>query len=95
MCGASQQSHMEVTVYGPLRATTGTKTVTVDADPETVEDALTAFLEAYPGAASHLLDCDDALRPSVRVLVDGDTAGLDDDCPADAEVQVFPAMRGG
>jgi hypothetical protein len=29
------------------------------------------------------------------VTVDGDRAALDDECPPDADVAVFPAMRGG
>lgn len=86
---------MDVTVYGPLRSATGAKTVALDADPATVEDAIDALLEAYPSAESHLVDCDGEPRPSVRIMVDGDRVEMDADCPADAELQVFPAMRGG
>lgn len=90
---------MNVQVYGPLRSATGSKTAPVDPDslPEhpTVSDVLDALCAAHPRARSHLRDEDGSLRPSVRVTVDGDRADLDDDCPADAEVRVFPAMRGG
>ena len=90
---------MKLQVYGPLRSATGSKTVEIDVEslPErlTVRDVLGALCELHPRAASHLRDDDGALRPSVRVTVDGDRAALDDDCPADAEVRVFPAMRGG
>jgi len=86
---------MELIVYGPLRAATGEKRVSVDPDGETVAAVVEAFLTAYPRAESHLVDEDGALRPSVRVTVDGERAGLDDDCPPDAELALFPAMRGG
>jgi molybdopterin synthase sulfur carrier subunit len=86
---------VELTVYGPLRSATGAKRVRVDPDDRTVRAAVEAFVAAYPRAESHLVDPDGELRPSVRVTVDGDRAGLDDDCPPDAEVALFPAMRGG
>ena len=86
---------MEVTVYGPLRSATGEKTVEVDADPDTVADAVDAFVDAYPRAERHLVDCDGDLRSSVRVAVDGDGAAPDDACPSDAALTIHPAMRGG
>ena len=86
---------MELTVYGPLRSATGAKRVRVDPDDGTVHGVVEAFVAAYPRAESHLVDDDGELRPSVRVTVDGERASLDDDCPPDAEVALFPAMRGG
>ncbi|MFT4885254.1 MAG: molybdopterin synthase sulfur carrier subunit [Natronomonas sp.] len=86
---------MEITVYGELRATTGAKTVALDAAPETVDDAIAAFIEAYPRARTRLLDDDGDVRPSVRVTLDGKNVDLDAACPADAELQLFPAMQGG
>ena len=86
---------MELTVYGPLRSATGGKRVTVDPEGATVRAVVEAVVAAYPRAESHLVDCDGRLRPSVRVTVDGERVGLDDDCPSDAEVALFPAMRGG
>lgn len=86
---------MDVTVYGPLRAATGEKRVVVEPAGSTVGDVLDAFVAAYPAAESHLVDDDGDLRPSVRLTVDGDRAALDADCPSDAEVALFPAMRGG
>lgn len=82
-------------MYGPLRSATGEKRVTVEPEGSTVGAALDAFVAAYPRARSHLLDDDGDLRPSVRVTVEGDRASLDDDCPSDAAVALFPAMRGG
>jgi len=86
---------MDLTVYGPLRSATGEKRVSVDPADETVGAVIEAFVDAYPRAESHLVDGDGNLRPSVRVTVDGERAGLDDDCPPDADVALFPAMRGG
>jgi molybdopterin converting factor small subunit len=86
---------MELTVYGPLRSATGRKRVTVDSDGETVRAAVEAFVVAYPRTESHLVGDDGAFRPSVRVTVDGERAAFDDECSPDAEVALFPAMRGG
>jgi molybdopterin synthase sulfur carrier subunit len=86
---------MELTVYGELRAATGAKTVDLDADPETVDDAIAAFVEAYPRARSRLLDDEGEVRASVRVALDGENVDGETACPDDAELQLFPAMQGG
>ncbi|WP_227356359.1 ubiquitin-like small modifier protein 1 [Haladaptatus salinisoli] len=86
---------MEVTVYGPLRGATGEKTVTLPFDGGTVEDALTVFVENYPRATSQLYAADGQLRGSARISVNGKPVDLDDDCPGDAELTVFPAVQGG
>ncbi|MFB6171276.1 MAG: ubiquitin-like small modifier protein 1 [Haloarculaceae archaeon] len=86
---------MELTVYGPLRSATGSKTVELAVDGETVADVLDAFVDAYPRAAAQLVDDGGTYRPSVRVTVDGETAAFDDRPPAGAEIAIFPAMRGG
>lgn len=85
---------MDLTVYGPLRSATGEKRVAVAPEGETVRAVVEAFVAAYPRAESHLAD-DGTLRPSVRVTVNGERATLDDDCPPEADVALFPAMRGG
>jgi molybdopterin converting factor small subunit len=86
---------VEVTVYGPLRSAAGEKQVTLSPDGGTVRAVVRELRAEYPRTESHLLDDDGALRPSVRVTVDGETADLDDPCPPGAAVAVFPAMRGG
>ena len=85
---------MELTVYGPLRSATGGKRVKIEADG-TVEDVLEALFAEFPRAESHLLDEEGALRPSVRVVQDGESLNLEDTCSPDAPLKVFPAMRGG
>jgi len=86
---------MEIQVYGQLRAATDGKTVTVTPDEPTVAGLVTALCVQYPRAKSQLLDESGDLRPSVRVMVDGETADLDTACPADADIKLFPAMQGG
>lgn len=86
---------MKVTVYGPLRASTESKTVEITVDGDTVGAVITAFVDAYPRAESQLVDEAGELRPSVRVMIDGDSADLTERVPPGASVAVFPAMRGG
>ncbi|GKZ14692.1 hypothetical protein HAL_25730 [Haladaptatus sp. T7] len=86
---------MRLTVYGPLRSATGEKTVSMAFDGGTVEDALAAFVERYPRAETQLFDDDGSLRTSARISVNGERVEVDDACPADAEVTVFPAVQGG
>lgn len=86
---------MDVTVYGPLRAKTGDRTVGLSSDGETVGAVIEAFLDAYPSAESQLVDEHGDLRPSVRVMVDGEAADRDESVPDGADVELFPAMRGG
>lgn len=86
---------MELTVYGPLRAATGEKTVQVDPAGETVRDVLSAFVEAYPRAGTHLTDEAGTLRPSVRVVVGERRVDLDESVAEEESMQLFPAMRGG
>lgn len=86
---------MDVTVYGQLRAATGSKTVHLEGDVETVGDAIDRFLEAYPRAKPHLRDDAGAVRPSVRIMLDGERVDPNSDCPPDASLQLFPAMEGG
>ncbi|WP_255194033.1 ubiquitin-like small modifier protein 1 [Natronobeatus ordinarius] len=85
---------MELTVYGPLRSVTGEKTVPLAFEGGTVADAIEAFVDAYPRARPQLYD-GEALRPSVRVALEGERVDLEADCPADASLALFPAVQGG
>ncbi|WP_318567151.1 MoaD/ThiS family protein [Salinigranum marinum] len=101
---------VRVTLYGPLRGVTGTKTVDLaveagereagdtktgdgDATPPTVDDVVRAFVERYPRSRGQLLTDDGPVRPSVRVLCDGERRPLT--ARVTGEVSLFPAMRGG
>ena len=85
---------MEITVYGPLRSATGAKTVSLESDGDTVAAAIDDFTDAYPRAAQYLYDGDE-LRPSVRVSIDGERAGLEDPVSDDASLALVPAVQGG
>ena len=85
---------MEFTVYGPLRAATGEKTVTLEFAGGTVAEAIAAFVDAYPRSRPHLYD-DETVRPSVRVALEGERVELEAPCPADASLALFPAVQGG
>ena len=90
---------MKLTVYGPLRGITGSKTIEV-ADPErsnpvTVERVIRQLLDQHPQAKTHLFGQDESLQGSVRILVDGDRASLETPCPPTAEVAIIPAAQGG
>ena len=88
---------MELTVHGPLRGVTGSKTVsmsTVDY-AESVHSVLERFVEQYPRAEPQLFDEDGTLRGSVRVLVDGERADPDAECPSTGEITLIPAAQGG
>ena len=81
-------------MYGPLRSATGEKTVSLEFTGETVADAIETFVDAYPRAEPQLYD-GDALRPSVRVTVDGERAALEDPISDDASLTLLPAVQGG
>lgn len=83
-----------VTVYGPLRSATGGKHAEIDFSGGTVRDAIATVVGTYPRAESQLYD-DGELRASVRVALNGEAAGFDDHCPADASISLHPAVQGG
>ncbi|WP_440766142.1 ubiquitin-like small modifier protein 1 [Natronorubrum sp. DTA7] len=85
---------MEITVYGPLRSATGTKTVSLEFGGDTVAEAIDEFAETHPRAAQYLYD-NGELRPSVRVSVDGERAALEDPVSDDASLALVPAVQGG
>ncbi len=93
-----------MTLYGPLRGATGTKTVELTLTPgdeegsesntpPTVGDVVRAFADRYPRSRDQLLTEDGEIRPSVRVLCDGEKRERSE--PASGELSLFPAMRGG
>ena len=51
-------------------------------------------VESHDGDGRQLLHFE-GVNETATVTVDGERAVLDDDCPPDAAVAVFPAMRGG
>jgi len=88
---------MKLTVYGPLRGVTGSKTISLPAidGEQTVRYVLDRFVEAYPRAESHLFDEEETLKGSVRILVNGERAEADTLCPPTAAITLIPAAQGG
>lgn len=86
---------MRVTVYGPLRSATGEKTVSLAFDGGSVREALDAFVEKYPRAKTQLYGDDGSLQSSARISVNGERVDVNDGCPSDAELTVFPPVQGG
>lgn len=84
-------------MYGPLRGTTGSKTLSIPAadDELTVRELLRRLAEAYPRTRSHLFTDDGSVQGSVRVMIDGEPVEPDARCPPTAEVEIVPAVRGG
>jgi|GEM_PF-260508 ThiS family. len=66
-----------------------------ETSPETVSELITLIAETYPQTRSHLFDCEGTVRPSVRIIVDGNKASLETQLDSSADIQLFPAMRGG
>ena len=88
---------MELTVHGPLRGVTGSKTVSIATDKheQTVQRVLEQFVVEYPRADTQLFNDDGTLRASVRVLVNGERADPETECPPTAAVTLIPAAQGG
>ena len=86
---------VDVVVYGPLRAATGAREVEVPYDGGTVADAVEALVEAYPRASAQLYADDGTLRPSVRVMREGERVDLEAPCGPDDELSIIPAAQGG
>ncbi len=88
---------MVLTVYGPLRGVTGSKTVSIATDDHshTVQRVLEQFVAEYPRAGTQLFTDDGTLRASVRVIVDGERADPETECPPTAAITLIPAAQGG
>lgn len=92
-----RKAGMELTVHGPLRGVTGSKTVLIPAvdHDQSVQTVLERFVEQYPRAEPQLFDENGTLRGSVRVLVDGERIDPESVCPSTAEITLIPAAQGG
>lgn len=93
---------MSVSYYIPafLRVFTGGKTrVELDAAPVTVDEALAALCESFPGVRDRILTEQGEVRPHVNVFVGEEsiryTGGLDTPIPDGVEIYIVPAVSGG
>ena len=69
----------------------------LDIDAASVGEVLAQLDARWPGLRDRVCDPDqaDALRPHIRVFVDGERAELDSPLAADARVDVIAAISGG
>jgi MoaD family protein len=86
---------MKVFVPTPLRSYTGQQ-AEVEADGATVGELLADLDQRYPGIRFRMIDEQDAVRPHVRIFVNGEQVwGLDASLRLTDEVQILQALSGG
>jgi molybdopterin converting factor small subunit len=86
---------MRVFVPTPLRSYTGQQ-ADVEAEGATVGQLLDDLNRRYPGIRFRMVDEQDAIRPHIRVFVNGEQAwDLETELRPSDEVQVLQALSGG
>ncbi|KTG09565.1 molybdopterin synthase sulfur carrier subunit [Haloprofundus marisrubri] len=90
---------MQWKLFADLAETAGTRTVSLDADCDTVGDALDTLLSSRPALEARVLDDDGDVRDHINVLRNGENVftgeGLDTPVDADDELALFPPVSGG
>ena len=64
-------------------------------DANTVDDAIDALNERWPGLRYRLCDETPSIRRHINIFVRGERASLDTSLPADVEMVVMTAISGG
>ena len=86
---------MRVFVPTPLQSYTGQQ-ADVEAEGATVGQLLDDLNQRYPGIRFRMVDEQDAIRPHIRVFVNGEQVrGLDTQLRPSDEVQILQALSGG
>lgn len=86
---------MRVSIPTPLRSYTG-RASSVQADGETVAALLEDLDERYPGIRFRMIDEQGAIRPHIRIFVNGERRhAIDTALEAGDEVQILQALSGG
>ncbi|WP_224448926.1 ubiquitin-like small modifier protein 1 [Haloprofundus salilacus] len=90
---------MQWKLFADLAETTGSRTVSLDADCDTVGDALDELLSSYPALEARVLDDDGDLRDHINVLRNGENVftgeGLATPVAEGDELALFPPVSGG
>ena len=87
---------MMVRIPGLLRSYTGGADVVELAAPETLDDALAALDVRFPGFRFRIVDEQAAVRPHIRLFVDGVSArDLAQPLPLARELMIVGALSGG
>jgi molybdopterin synthase sulfur carrier subunit len=81
-------------LFANFREATGKKDLALDVEGNTVMDAVTALIAAYPGLGPLMLH-DGALKPYVNVLLNGKSAKPGDGIRDGDELAIFPPVSGG
>jgi molybdopterin converting factor small subunit len=87
---------VKVLIPGLLRSyTAGAETVVLPEHP-TLDAALRDLNERYPGLRFRVVDEQDAIRPHIKMFVDGQLARrLDTSVAGSAELMIVGALSGG
>ncbi|WP_117594678.1 ubiquitin-like small modifier protein 1 [Haloprofundus halophilus] len=89
---------MQWKLFADLAETAGTRTVSLNADCDTVGDALDVLLSSRPALESRVLD-DGEVRDHINVLRNGENVftgeGLDTPVADGDELALFPPVSGG
>ena len=90
---------IEAKLYATLRVITGSKSVMLERQPDTVGAALEELVERFPDLGPGLLAEDGTVRPFVAVMVNGrdirHLGGLEAAIDGDATLDIFPPVAGG
>ncbi len=85
---------IKVRLFANFREVTGKKDLALEANGDTVMDAVSSLIASYAGLRPLMLH-DGALKPYVNVLVNGKTAAQSDKIKEDDELAIFPPVSGG
>ncbi|MBL8168092.1 MAG: MoaD/ThiS family protein [Acidobacteria bacterium] len=86
---------MKVYIPSPLRSYTAQQSE-VQATGATIAELLTDLNRQYPGIRFRMIDEQDAIRPHMRIFVNGEQVwGLDTSLAAADEVHILQALSGG
>jgi len=85
---------INIRLFANFREVTGKKDLTLDVMGDTVEDAVSSLIVAYPGLGPLMLH-DGTLKPYVNILVNGRSASTGDEIKAGDELAIFPPVSGG
>lgn len=86
---------MRVLIPTPLRSYTGER-AEVAAEGASVRELLLDLDRQFPGFRFRMIDEQDAVRPHMRVFVNGEqTLSLDTPLASSDEVQILQALSGG
>lgn len=86
---------MKVYIPSPLRSYTAQQSE-VQATGATIAELLTDLNRQYPGIRFRMIDEQDAIRPHMRIFVNGEQVwGLDTSLAAVDEVHILQALSGG